>query len=230
MFLFYQPALKDGYLLLDEEESHHCFGVLRKKAGDAILVTDGAGSIYHCRIKGKTGKQCELLIERTEPVPSLYPFLHVAIAPTKNIDRTEWFLEKVVELGVDEVSLILTTNSERRKVNNDRLLRVMISAMKQSLRARLPKLNPLIGFDRFVQQNFTGLKLIAEQYDSVPLKSALTGKADLIIAIGPEGGFTKKELSEAQTQKFQRVSLGTTRLRTETAGVAAVSACRMIMI
>ena len=227
MNLFYTTNIQGNIAIFDEEEARH-LSVLRKKVGDALTFTDGKGTLYHGKISAIDKRICTLNIEdqEIEYKKSSY-YLHLAIAPTKNIDRLEWFLEKATELGVSEITPILCQNSERDKIRLDRLEGVVLSAMKQSLQCYLPKLNPLTKFSDFIKNSTQteAQRLIAYCNDEKlsHLSEVISPKSSYIIAIGPEGDFSEKEVLFAKNADFQGISLGKNRLRTETAGVFAVS-------
>lgn len=222
MNLFYQPDLPKGILYLDEDESHHAVKVFRLTEGDSIEVTDGVGALYTCRITKAEARKCQFEITNKIVQPLKSHFIHIAIAPTKNNDRIEWFIEKAVEIGVDQISFLLCQKSERKNINLERFQRQAISAMKQSHQSVLPILSPLEKFSHFANQK-ADQKFIAH----VDLKNpdhlkdkALKGKKYLVL-IGPEGDFSKEELLQAEQNGFNKISLGPNRLRTETAGLAA---------
>lgn len=224
--LFYISDLSNGLARLDEEESRHLLIVLRKKEGDRLRVTDGKGFFYEAEIAETGKKHAMVRILSQTAVPSGRPArLHLAIAPTKNMDRFEWFLEKATEIGVDTVTPLLCDRSERTVVRIDRLEKILVSAMKQSLRAQLPLLHPLTPFLQVVKNAGEVAKYLAWCADEpLPhLKSVLQSNADTLIAIGPEGDFSKKEVEAALLAGFKGVGLGEARLRTETAGVFAVA-------
>lgn len=226
MQLFYCPEIHNGTAALPEEEARHCVQVLRHRAGDRIELVDGRGYRYQAEITETGKKRCRLRILSQRPVPS-HPFhLHIAIAPTKNMDRFEWFLEKATEIGIDEITPLLCHHSERRKLRLDRCERVLLAAMKQSLKAKLPLLHPLTPISDFVAQpqwNSHPGRFIATCVDGpkIPLKEKTAGLPEVLILIGPEGDFDENELEQAAEAGFQKVSLGPSRLRTETAGVVA---------
>ena len=202
--------------------------VLRYDRGDEILLTDGRGTTYHACITNPHPRHCEFEVlsqERQEKTHNIY--LHVAIAPTKNIERLEWMVEKCTEIGVDEITPLLCRFSERKNLRNDRLEKIILSAAKQSLTPYLPKLNPLTDFATLMQQygkEEKGMdKYIAHCYkdEKRELKDALRKGRDVLILIGPEGDFSEQEVEQAIQKGFVPVGLGRSRLRTETAGVVA---------
>ena len=222
MNLFYQPQLPDGVFYLDAEESRHCVKALRKKPGDSINITDGKGSFYTAIITEPDPRQCNFRITEIRKENPKSWFIHIAISPTKNADRIEWFVEKAVELGVDEITLLDCEHTERTYIKTERLEKVAISAMKQSLKARLPVIHSLQKFNDLVDNNKTASKLIAFVDESNPhhLKDVATPSSNYLLLIGPEGDFSASELASAVQQGFKKVSLGSSRLRTETAGMA----------
>ena len=224
MQLFYCPDIISGTYTLPEEESRHCVRVLRLTRGDLIHITDGRGSMHECRIADDHPKHCTAEIIRTEHSTSRAPSkVHIAIAPTKNLERLEWFLEKATEIGVDEITPIWCEHSERTVVKIPRLEKVMVAAMKQSLKSWLPKLNEPVEFSAFISIEFPGRKFIAyygtghEQH----LKTLAEAGKDQLVLVGPEGDFSLAEVKLAAEHAFIPVSLGSSRLRTETAGVVA---------
>jgi len=229
--LFYCSKIEKGFAYLDEEESRHLLTVLRRKTGDKLQLTDGLGFFYEAEIS-EVGKRHALarIIFKTEALPERPARLHIAIAPTKQIERFEWFLEKAVEIGVDEITPLLCHRSERDTVRLDRLEKILISAMKQSLRARLPKLNELTRFQKFVVATTDIQKRIAWcSTEHLPhLKTTIDSHNNAIVAIGPEGDFSPEEVELAMQNGFTGVSLGTARLRTETAGILAVSVFNLL--
>lgn len=226
--LFFSSSVEGGLLRFDDEESRHITGVLRHKPGDRLRVTDGRGFFYEAVLAEAGKKQALASILQTEALaPDPAAGLHIAIAPTKNIERLEWFLEKSVEIGVGKVTPILCKRSERDTIRLDRLEKIMVSAMKQSMRAWLPQLAPLTPLNTFLLQNQTANVLRCIAWcgdDQTPhLKNILKPGLDLCILIGPEGDFTSTEVSDALKAGFQAVNLGAARLRTETAGIFAAS-------
>ncbi len=222
MLLFYQSEIEQK-TYLSEEDSRHCVRVLRKNTLDKIHVVDGIGGLFECEITKAHEKKCELRtlsVERNFQKRSNY--LHIAIAPTKNADRIEYFIEKCVEIGIDEITLIQTKHSERKHQKIERLEKIAISAMKQSLKAYLPKINELTTFDSFIKNANADLKVIAHLNDEAkPLKEVILENQSVLLLIGPEGDFTKAEILSAKNTDYQVVTLGNARLRTETAGVVA---------
>jgi len=228
MQLFYHPDIQPLSLLVafSREESRHLVKVLRKKRGDQIHITDGRGNLYLAEIIDDSDKKCEVQVLNSEKRPDQKGYrLHVAIAPTKNNDRLEWFLEKSTEIGIDEISPILCDHSERKKLNHPRCEKVLLAAMKQSLKYFLPKLNPLQSFDKLISQVQTESKLIAHcaESDKNGLSELIKEKNDILVLIGPEGDFSPREIEEAAKAGFENLDLGQTRLRTETAGVVVCS-------
>lgn len=226
MHVFYIPDISSSIHILPEEESKHCIRVLRLKKESVVYLIDGKGSFHKAQIIEEDERACKLSIINTQLEFNKRNFyLHIAIAPTKNIDRFEWFLEKSTEIGINEVTPIICEHSERREIKIDRLQKVIISAMKQSIRACLPKLNPIMKFTDFVNTNFSiKQKYIAHCNDKNEkhlLKNLYKPDTDILILIGPEGDFSSAEIIKAENKNFQGVSLGRSRLRTETAGIVA---------
>jgi 16S rRNA (uracil1498-N3)-methyltransferase len=197
--------------------------VLRLVKGDLIHLTDGAGNLYESEIISVSGKSCQILIGRNlTTVGKRDYYLHIAIAPTKNIDRMEWFLEKATEIGIDEITPLICEHSERRQLRIDRLEKVITSAMKQSLKAWHPKLNEPMDFRKFIEGRTETGKFMAYITDGVPLLKNVYRKGDhAVILIGPEGDFSPAEVEAAVNRGFGVISLGESRLRTETAGIVA---------
>ena len=212
------------------EEGQHCIKVLRKKEGDEILVTDGKGYFYDARIIQAHPKHCIVNIVNTIDTPKNWNFnLQIAFAPTKNIDRIEWCAEKATEIGIDCFSPILCDHSERKEIKVQRIEKILISAMKQSQKAILPQLNEMQQFRKFIEQDFEGQKFIAHCYEQEKreLKEIYKKGNNALILIGPEGDFSEKEVELALSNGFIPVSLGESRLRTET---AALVACHTIHV
>ena len=230
MRLFYQPHIGSGADYLDAEESRHCAKVLRLKPGDPIHVVDGSGWLYHCCLTRVDTRKCFFNItEKHFEKPNDY-HIHIAIAPTKNLDRLEWFVEKSVEIGIDRISPILCQQSERKTLKTDRLKRKMVSAMKQSLKFRIPEISELLPFEHILNNTGDVEKFIAHVGD-VPVHHLINtakGGRQYLVLIGPEGDFSQKEIEKATSLGFKTVSLGDSRLRTETAGIAACHILNLI--
>lgn len=222
--LFYAPSVANGLARLDEEESRHLLTVLRRQVGDRLQMTDGRGFFYEAEIVEAGKKHTVVRVLETTPIPSPPARLHIAIAPTKQIERFEWFLEKAVEIGIQEITPLLCRRSERNAIRLDRLEKILVAAMKQSLQGRLPQLNPLTPFPDLVRRSTAAQRCIAWCADTpLPnLKTCLQPATDTVILIGPEGDFSPEEVTLAQTNGFVGVNLGPNRLRTETAGLVAV--------
>jgi 16S rRNA (uracil1498-N3)-methyltransferase len=223
MHIFYEENFQNDLVELSPEESRHCTKVLRLKAGDEVGFTDGKGNSARARLVDVNAKSTTAAITQRELKPKRNFHLHMAVAPTKNIDRYEWFLEKATECGVDEITPIICAQSERTVVKQERLEKIIVAAMKQSQRVYLPVLNPAVKFDRFINQEFKGLRFIAHCNDQekVLLKEAYSSGQSVTILIGPEGDFNPNEIEQALKSGFIPVSLGQSRLRTETAALVA---------
>jgi len=223
MRLFYNPQFNPASPSLAEEELKHAVRVLRLTVGDIIHIVDGKGNRYITQIIDVTKKSCELKLIRTEEIPPSFPYkLHIAIAPTKQIDRIEWFLEKATEIGISEITPIWCEHSERKQVKTDRLEKIIVSAMKQSLQATIPKLNNPKPFKDFVNEVEATEKYIAhcEPETKQHLKHIYKG-GNVVILIGPEGDFSSTEIDLALAHHYTPISLGENRLRTETAALTA---------
>ena len=223
MNLFYQPLIPQGIFYLDPDESRHCIKVLRRSQGDVIRITDGAGSFYNAVITRSDPQQCWFDIRQQIKEPEKNFSIHIAISPTKNADRIEWFTEKAVEFGIDHITLLECKNTERVYLKTERLQKMAISAMKQSLKARLPKITGPMPFREVVQKKAGAEGFIAFVDHTNPdhLKDLAKKDQHYIVLIGPEGDFSDDELHMAIDGGFTKVSLGNSRLRTETAGLAA---------
>lgn len=243
--LFYCPNIATT-CELPEEEAAHAVRVLRLQVGEEVMLTDGVGHFYRAAIAGTTNKRCVVeVLETMTPAPLWTGHLHLALAPTKNMDRIEWLSEKATEIGVDEISLLDCRYSERRVVKTERLEKILVSAMKQSLKAFKPQLNEMEPFDKFINKPFLGQKYIAHCYSEeevmaggeneadrsqsyrttafrTSLREALQPGEDALVLIGPEGDFSIDEVKKALSMGFRSVSLGNSRLRTETAALVAV--------
>lgn len=240
MHLFYTPDISSDNYSLSEEESKHAIRVLRLKAGDQVQLIDGKGGFYTAEIIDDHQKHCIVKVTEKKAEFEKRSFhLHMAIAPTKNNDRMEWFLEKATEIGIDELSLLDCDNSERTVVKTERLNKVAISAIKQSLKAYLPKINEISNFKKFIEstKDFEGQKFIAHCYPPLNFGEELSVRLHLkdhyiphqnaLVLIGPEGDFSLNEVKLAIENGFKGISLGNSRLRTET---AALYACTTINI
>ena len=224
MHLFYTPDILTS-AELPEEEAGHCLRVLRLGVGDEVTLTDGKGCFYQAVISAATGKRCQVKITgRTEQEPFWKGHLHLAMAPTKNMDRVEWLAEKATEIGFDELTFLNCRFSERKVIKTDRVEKIVVSAMKQSLKARKPSVNGMTDFGRFMERDFPGQKFICHCYEGEKplLKDVLVPGEDAVVLVGPEGDFSAEEVELAETRGFRPVSLGRSRLRTETAALVAV--------
>lgn len=226
MHIFYTPDIIQPTYTLNEEESKHCVRVLRLPIGTLVNLVDGKGGFYIAEISGDNPKKVTLaILSVVEEYQKRNHYLHIAVAPTKNIDRLEWFLEKATELGIDEITPIISDRSERRVVKEDRLNKVITAAVKQSIKAYHPKLNAAISYEAFLKSSFQGDKLIAhcmDQGEKNYIAHLVKPQGQYLILIGPEGDFTLEEVNLALEKGFKALTLGNNRLRTET---AALSAC-----
>ncbi|MBQ6965073.1 MAG: 16S rRNA (uracil(1498)-N(3))-methyltransferase [Bacteroidaceae bacterium] len=228
---------------LPDEEAQHAVRVLRMEMGDEMMLMDGHGTFYRAIVTEATKRRCFYRIEETLPQERQWqPHLHLAMAPTKNMDRTEWFAEKATEIGFDELTFLKCRWSERTVVKTERIEKIMVSAMKQSRKAWKPVLNEMVDFKAFVQQveereKASGKpmqKFICHCYeeegvgDKVALKEAVRGGEDVLVMVGPEGDFSIDEVKMAEEKGFQSVTLGKSRLRTETAALVAVHIINLI--
>lgn len=223
MHVFYTPDIRTK-AELPEEEAQHCIRVLRLTTGDEITLTDGKGNFYRAEISAASNKRCLVNIIETVYQQPLWPcHLHIAMAPTKNMDRNEWFAEKATEIGFDELTFLNCRFSERKVIKTERIEKILVSAMKQSLKARLPQLNEMTDFDKFIARDFKGQKFIAHCYEGEKplLRDALHKGEDALVLIGPEGDFSEEEVKKAIEKGFIPISLGKSRLRTETAALVA---------
>jgi 16S rRNA (uracil1498-N3)-methyltransferase len=218
-----------GSTFLDSQESNHALRVLRLKPGDELRVTDGQGTFYQCIITGSTNGICSFDIKDKQSVENAASGVHIAMSPTKNHDRVEWFVEKATEIGVSRISFVVCEHSERRKINEDRLQKIAVGAMKQSLKAWLPQIDPLTDFDDILKET-PDQKFIAHldaTSSSSLLDKALRGGSSIVL-IGPEGDFSTRELKSAEEAHFQKITLGTSRLRTETAALVAATTLALV--
>lgn len=224
---FFLAEVKDGTAYLHADEVRHATKVLRKQPGDDISVIDGAGSLYRCRIERATKSSVQAVVLNESKNFGAFPYeLHVAIAPTKNIDRFEWFLEKATEMGVTSIYPILTKHSERKVIKPERLQKILVSATKQSLKGQIPVLHPLLRWTEFLAKPFEGDRFIAHCADGEKreLATAINPQKATLVCVGPEGDFDLDEVNMAQERGFLPVQIGRSRLRTETAGVVSVAA------
>lgn len=223
MQIFYTPDIAVNPEL-PEEEAGHCIRVLRLTEGDEILLTDGKGSFYKALIARAHPKHCEVTVQESWKQEDLWPFyVHIAVAPTKNMDRMEWFAEKACEIGINEITCLNCRFSERKEVKPARLEKILVSAMKQSQKATLPILHGMTDFKAFVSQPFNGRKFIAhcEEGEKPLIKDIYHPGENALILIGPEGDFSLEEIQCAMQHGFEAISLGKSRLRTETAALVA---------
>lgn len=226
MHTFYFPDLSDNIVLLDEDESKHAVRVLRLVVGSEVMLVDGKGTRAFAKVLEDHPKRCTLEItdKKKETTERNYK-LHIAIAPTKNLDRLEWFIEKATEIGIDSVILISCDHSERFTVKVDRMEKVTIAAIKQSQQSWLPEVKGVLSFKEFISSvPETAQRFIAHCADGEksPLKNNIKSEGDIFILIGPEGDFSGDEIAMAIEKGFVPVSLGERRLRTETAALVAV--------
>ena len=230
MQLFYNPTINEATesFSFDKEESKHIIKVLRKKDTDILHVTNGLGFLFTTEITLASDSKCTVkIISFEKAAPSKFR-LHLAVAPTKMNDRYEWFLEKATEIGIQEITPIICDHSERKVINNERFDKILLAAMKQANELYLPKLNPAITFKEFMSLKNDDIKYIAhcDETDKKTLKSVLQPNENITMLIGPEGDFSQKEITLALSNDYIPVSLGNTRLRTET---AAIVACHSIV-
>ena len=229
MQLFYLEN-SENEIILSSQESKHATKVLRKKEGDILNFTDGKGNFYKAEITVADSRKCRLQIVSSAQKEKQHNYhLHIAISPTKNMDRFEWFLEKATEIGIEEITPIICNRSERKVIKTERCNKILLSAMKQSLKFHLPKLNEPISLTNFLKSNMDGAKYIAhcEKSNKLELKNEKLEEKTLIL-IGPEGDFSPTEIEMALQNNFKAISLGTSRLRTETAGIVTVHTINLI--
>lgn len=227
MHFFYTPDIDPSASVyqLSEDESKHAIRVMRLAVGDQVELIDGRGSFYKAEIADANPKRTNLrIVSKTADPHTRNHYLHIAIAPTKNIERLEWFLEKATEIGIDEISLIVTQRSERKEARVDRLEKIVVSAIKQSIKAWCPKINEVISLDKLIKAPFDGQKFITHciETEKNSLPDLLQPKGRYLILIGPEGDFTPAEVDNALENGYKPITLGSSRLRTETAALEAV--------
>jgi 16S rRNA (uracil1498-N3)-methyltransferase len=225
MHVFYTPDISSSEYILNEEESRHCMKVLRLEIGDLVHLIDGRGGLYEAEITAASKRNVSLhILKTTKEYQKRSHHLHIAIAPTKNIDRVEWFLEKATEIGIDQITPVICERSERKIIKADRLNKVITSAVKQSLQAYHPLLNEAVTLKELISRHTADYKMIAHCVEGEPRQFiseiASPGKSCLIL-IGPEGDFSTIEIQLALQNDFKPLTLGNTRLRTETAALAA---------
>ncbi|MDB5137561.1 MAG: rRNA ((1498)-N(3))-methyltransferase [Mucilaginibacter sp.] len=226
MQIFYTPDIDpaSSTYYLNEEESKHCVRVLRLQTGDNVQLIDGRGNFYNATISDAHPKRTHLhIVSVQKEFNKRNHYLHIAVAPTKNIERLEWFLEKATEIGIDEISLIICQRSERKDAKVERLNKIVTAAIKQSIKAYHPILNEPVTLNKLLSAPFEGQKFIAhcEQGDKAALKEVLKPFGRYLILIGPEGDFTTKEITDALKNDFKAITFGESRLRTETAALEA---------
>lgn len=231
MNVFYLKNATEGLNTMPEEESKHCVKVLRMTEGETFVVTDGEGHLYDAELVAALPKHATVNLTNKRPGYDHWDFnLEIAIAPTKLNERTEWFLEKATEIGIDRVRLFTSYHSERRAANVERFQKVMVAAMKQSIKSRLPKIDDITPFDKLVKQPFEGQKFIAWIDDDVKdcLCNLYHKGENVLVLIGPEGDFSPEEVALAKENGFVPCSLGDARLRTETAAMVACHTIQLI--
>lgn len=231
MEVFYSPEIKNGVCVLPEEESAHCVRVLRHREGDEIFVIDGLGTLYTCRLTDASPKAACAQVLREEPDWGAHPyFLEMAVCPTKNLDRYEWFAEKATELGLDVIAPVIGDHSERKVFKSDRLRRILLAASKQSLKGAVPEVQEPVSVRQYIADApADALKLICCCFEGEVPRTSINDVLDgdlqkIIILIGPEGDFSREEAALAVSRGFIPVHLGPSRLRTETAALTAVEA------
>lgn len=232
MQLFYCPSIDEGDAFLSPEESRHCAKSLRKQPGDIIHITDGKGNFYEGELTDLNPKKCYFLLRSKSEAKRRDYYLHIAISPTKNADRLEWFIEKSVEIGIDKITFIQSGRSERKTVNTERIRKKAISAMKQSIRAYLPEIRPLERFSSIIENSVEDEKIVAhlEEKEAKHLLDLASPSKSYLVLIGPEGGFTDHEILLAKQHGFLAAKMGDNRLRTETAGIVACSTINNLQI
>jgi 16S rRNA (uracil1498-N3)-methyltransferase len=222
--LFYSEKIENEICVLSPEESKHCVGVLRHRNGDIVDIFGRQGEIYTAKIINDSTKECVLSIIDKKPVYKRSEYLHIAIAPTKNVDRFEWFVEKAVEIGVEEITPLFSEHSERKVLNMERIDKIVISAMKQSLNLNFPKINKPVEFKDLIRGKSSVKKCIAYcEEKNISFAETIASGHPVLTMIGPEGDFSKQEVEIAISKGVIPVSLGRNRLRTETAGIVTCS-------
>ena len=229
MNLFYAPQLtnQDKKYIFDKNESKHISKVLRKKINDNLHITNGLGDLFKVKIIDDNPNKTQVAIIEAKHFTKPAKPIHIAIAPTKSNDRFEWFLEKAVEIGVSEITPLLTTHSERKKINLERYKRILVAAMKQSLQFHMPIIHPLTKWKDFVKNANADQKFIAYCKADEKLKNLIQDKNSYLLTIGPEGGFSEEEVNEAKNHNFIPAGLSDNRLRTETAGIIGLASLKI---
>ena len=233
MHLFYVPDIISPICNLPKAESRHCIKSMRLKEGDPVLLTDGRGMLFNARIIDNNISACSVEIIKEEYIGNNFPYrVHIAVAPTKNTDRYEWFAEKAVEIGISEITALVCSHSEKTYIKAERIERLIIAALKQSLRCVLPVFNPAISFEKLISNAAEEQLFIAycgEDEGHIPLLQQICQKEkDCLVLIGPEGDFSPEEVALAKKHGFIPVSLGKSRLRTETAALVACQTVHFI--
>ena len=233
MNIFYAPDISNNNYTFSETESKHIIRVLRLKSGELINIIDGKGNFYTAKIISENPKKCQVVVETVEKNYNKRDFnLSIAIAPTKNNDRFEWFCEKATEIGIDKIIPIISFQSERRNIKSDRFKKKIISAVKQSLKAYIPEFTDLIKFKDLIEKDFDGKKYIAHCNTAVKeiqhLKELYKKGENVLILIGPEGDFTTEEVKQAIENGFEEITISKSRLRTETAGIVTAEIINFI--
>ncbi len=230
MFLFYSKDIHQDHIILHQEEHNHCKKVLRKSVGDTLHITDGRGHIFNCRIKSFLKETTECTIIETLVQPLLQPKTAIAIAPVKNMARIEWFLEKATEIGITDIYIMMTQRAEKKGIKMERLEKIVVSAMKQSLKTHLPHMHYMDSFKsclEYCKDKYENKFIGFCEENQKQLSEVLSPQKDTLILIGPEGDFTSEEVELSKTYGFLPISLGETRLRTETAGLVALMMMRL---
>ena len=236
MEFFYSNNIKDDLIILDSIESKHCIKVLRKSIGDKVNVVDGNGSLYIGIIHLDNSKECHIkIIDVINDYNNKKFYIHIAISPIKNHHRLEWFVEKAIEIGIDEISFIDCNRTLKKVIKMERIKKTAISAMKQTLKAKLPKINKICNYDDFIKNNKEKNKFICHlekenKSNIFNFKVDIQKHKNVCILIGPEGDFTENEINNSKNYNFKAITLGESRLRTETAGIVACHLLNIINI